>query len=361
MKVSGFLGYRARKGCSRCNLSFPTDHFGDKPDYTNFNRQAWDKRDNNSHRLVAMQHKNGATKSIKAAIEKSHEVRYSCLLELPYFDAPRMCIIDPMHNLLLGTAKHCVEVWKQKGMTSSQVLVDIQKKVGSFSCPSDVGRIPSKIQSSFSGFTADQWRSWTVLFSLFSSKGIIPANDYNCWLLFVKACDLLCRRSLTAFELNNADAYIMEFCNKFVTLYGKEHCTINMHLHGHLNECISDYGPVYSFWCFAFERMNGVLGSYDTNNHNISIQLARRFLDSKEYATLNWPTEFVDEYSPLLTKFVYQKGSLKLDSSIGDRTIQPLPPITENSFTSTQQQHIKSLITEVPSSDFDVLMLHNET
>ena len=30
----------------------------------------------------------------------------SVLLELPYFDAPRMNIVDPMHNLFLGSAKH---------------------------------------------------------------------------------------------------------------------------------------------------------------------------------------------------------------------------------------------------------------
>ena len=32
--------------------------------------------------------------------------RYSVLLKLPYFDAPRMHIIDLMHNLFLGSAKH---------------------------------------------------------------------------------------------------------------------------------------------------------------------------------------------------------------------------------------------------------------
>ena len=32
--------------------------------------------------------------------------RYSVLLDLPYFDPVRMTIIDPMHNLYLGTAKH---------------------------------------------------------------------------------------------------------------------------------------------------------------------------------------------------------------------------------------------------------------
>ena len=95
----------------------------------------------------------------------------------------------------------------------------------------------------------------------------------------------------------------MKFCTKFVDLYGMECCTINMHLHGHLMECILDYGPVYSFWCFAFERMNGILGSYHTNNDNISVQLTRHFLDSKIYAVFNWPTDFAAEYLPILEKF----------------------------------------------------------
>src|SRR5436190_15981972 len=28
----------------------------------------------------------------------------------------------------------------------------------------------------------------------------------------------------------------------------------------HLCECSYDYGPLYAFWYFSFERMNGVLG-----------------------------------------------------------------------------------------------------
>ena len=55
----------------------------------------------------------------------------------------------------------------------------------------------------------------------------------------------------------------------FEALCGKEKCTPNMHLHGHLLDCILDYGPVYSFWCFSFERYNGIMGDYHTNNVNI--------------------------------------------------------------------------------------------
>lgn len=36
---------------------------------------------------------------------KRHGVRYSELMRLPYFDGPRMAIIDPMHCLFLGKSR----------------------------------------------------------------------------------------------------------------------------------------------------------------------------------------------------------------------------------------------------------------
>ena len=125
----------------------------------------------------------------------------------------------------------------------------------------------------------------------------------------------------------------MNFCQSFANLYGPKYCTMNMHLHGHLANCIRDYGPVYSFWCFAFERMNGILGSYPINNHHISLQLTRRYLESKVYAPINWPKKYADEYLPFLHSFQYNKGSLKQDTiaaELAESTLpKPLPPITE--------------------------------
>ena len=42
--------------------------------------------------------------------------------------------------------------------------------------------------------------------------------------------------------------------------YGKEMITPNIHLSLHIVECYRDYGPLYTFWCYSFERMNGILG-----------------------------------------------------------------------------------------------------
>lgn len=50
-----------------------------------------------------------------------------------------------------------------------------------------------------------------------------------------------------------------------------------MHLHLHLKDCLLDYGPVHGFWCFPFERFNGILGAYPTNNLNVEVQMMNRF------------------------------------------------------------------------------------
>ena len=49
-----------------------------------------------------------------------------------------------------------------------------------------------------------------------------------------------------------------------------------MHLHLHLSECLLDYGPLYGFWCYSFERYNGTLGKYPTNQKQIEPQLMKK-------------------------------------------------------------------------------------
>ena len=50
-----------------------------------------------------------------------------------------------------------------------------------------------------------------------------------------------------------------------------------MHLHGHLRECIEDLGPVFSFWCFSFERYNGILENIQKNWHAPEVQIMEMF------------------------------------------------------------------------------------
>ena len=80
---------------------------------------------------------------------------------------------------------------------------------------------------------------------------------------------------------------LLQFCKQFQRLYGKDKVTPNMHMHMHILNCILDYGPVYAFWLFSFERYNGILGSYRTNNRSIEVQLMRHFVQEMEIGKLH--------------------------------------------------------------------------
>ncbi len=110
-KVCGFCGHNAFRGCSKCLKPFICDVFGQKSDYTGFNRNEWEPRMLDKHKEFAIKHQAAKTKAQQKVIEREHGCRYSVLLQLPYFDPIRMCVIDPIHNLLLGTAKHMLSVW----------------------------------------------------------------------------------------------------------------------------------------------------------------------------------------------------------------------------------------------------------
>src|SRR4051812_49433587 len=47
--------------------------------------------------------------------------------------------------------------------------------------------------------------------------------------------------------------------------YGAEKISLNLHLSLYLYKCAYDYGPLYIFWCFSFEKMNGILGKFLLN------------------------------------------------------------------------------------------------
>jgi hypothetical protein len=73
--------------------------------------------------------------------------------------------------------------------------------------------------------------------------------------------------------------YVMEFCKGVERVYGVSSITPNMHMHCHLSQCVLDYGPVYTFWVFNFERYNGHIGNMRNNySKSIEMQLMRGFL-----------------------------------------------------------------------------------
>lgn len=112
-------------------------------------------------------------------------------------------------------------------------------------------------------------------------KGRISVADYDLWKLFVGACSIICSPLITRENILEAHELIVRF---------------NMHLSCHLQQCLRDFGPSHTFWCFGFERMNVVLGSSSTNNHSVEVQLMHRFVDSVQFGTIAQSIEGESEF-----------------------------------------------------------------
>lgn len=269
-KAAGFVGHNALKACSRCLKSFP--RVGDHTDCSGFERSSWPVRNHAIHCEKALNALEARTKVARKVIETEFGARYSLLYELPYYDAIRFPVIDIMHNLFLGTAKNLMTIWKDNGLLKKEDFDMIQQKIETLQVPSDVGRIPYKIESGMAGLTADQWKNWTCVYSMYALQGVLATEHLNCWWLFVQACILICQPLISQERINRADQIMLEFCQVYENLYGNLACTINLHLHCHIAECLRDYGPAHSTWCFSFERYNGVLGGMPTNNRSLQIE-----------------------------------------------------------------------------------------
>ena len=113
-------------------------------------------------------------------MESDFGCRYSELLRLSYFDPVKMHVIDPMHGLFLGTAKKMLEIWQSLEILKKSHFQHIQEIVDAMKVPSDVGRIPRKISSGFSGFTADQFKNWVLIYSIPALFNFLSKEHIEC-------------------------------------------------------------------------------------------------------------------------------------------------------------------------------------
>ena len=300
-KVCGFLSHNAVFGCNKCLKRFQhtrTDNGGTITEYSGFDRENWETRTCTRHRELAKELLKEKTSTALHDAESKAGLRYSILLALPYFNPVRFTVVDPMHNLYLGTGKHAFEVWVDNNLISKKHLAQFEDTIRQFIVPNDAGRIPSSIGSGYGGFTANQWSNWITIFSPIVLNGILPGEHLRCWLMFVRACTLLKPRVITKCDVESADLLLLNFCKEFERLYGKGACTPNMHLHMHLKACLLDYGPPHAFWCYPFERYNGILGQYHTNRRAIESQLLKKFCHSQAFVNGNISTSEFGEFLP---------------------------------------------------------------
>lgn len=104
-QVTGCASHSARQFCMFCTLV--------KDDINNIDHHTWEEVPLRLHKRRALAWKNAATEKIQAKLFEKYGVRWSVLLELPYWDLKAFTIVDSMHTALLGNLhRHCTEIWR---------------------------------------------------------------------------------------------------------------------------------------------------------------------------------------------------------------------------------------------------------
>ncbi len=117
-----------------------------------------------------------------------------------------------MTLVVFAAPKRMIEIWLEHSILTQADLEHVQNRVDASKVPSNLGRLPFKIAKSFSGFTAEQWKTWVIAFSPFALFGQLPDAHYRCWLKFIKACKILCLPMIGISDVGIAHDLLVKSC-----------------------------------------------------------------------------------------------------------------------------------------------------
>eukprot|EP00112_Aurelia_sp_Birch-Aquarium-sp1_P005247 Seg1595.2 transcript_id=Seg1595.2/GoldUCD/mRNA.D3Y31 product="hypothetical protein" protein_id=Seg1595.2/GoldUCD/D3Y31 len=291
-KTTQFLSHKAIKGCNKCEFSADRE-VNDSGEETG--RMSYFSRNNQfvgrtveTVLLQSREYSSAVNKTQAKRIAKANGVRYCELHRLPYFDPINMCVEDPMHALLLGLVKKETEMLLEQDTSAQNYNLavplnqrkEFQRRLKSIHVPSDCGRIPIGLEEKrgLDGFTAQQWLLFALIYARPAFYGLIPQRAYDCLQVLCKMAEICAKHKINANDINNLATYTMDHHKRFCALYGKWKISINNHMMLHLPETLKNFGPCHVFWCFAFERMNGILTDVPSSGRAPEKELLKRFL-----------------------------------------------------------------------------------
>lgn len=155
------------------------------------------------------------------------------------------------------------------------MLADVRRDMERLSLPSWVARAPSRPGETTQGkFSADQWRTFCTVnlpITLIRRWGSLPKNERKYRMLanymqLVSAVRLANMREMTEKRIQYFEELIRLYLKGIQELYPHTNITIYQHMMHHFGSLLRRFGPVHSWRCFAFERLNYVLQQTSTNN-----------------------------------------------------------------------------------------------
>ncbi|PBK83818.1 hypothetical protein ARMGADRAFT_944438, partial [Armillaria gallica] len=156
----------------------------------------------------------------------------------------------------------------------------IRKDIASRVVPSHVGRAPAHPrEASWGKFTADQWKIFCTIHlpytltrlwgSFKDSQDLAEQRRYKMlqnFLHLVTAVKLATATTQNDHTIQLYESHMKTYLTTLLELYPGTKISIYQHLSLHFGDQLRHFGPNRAWHCFAFERYNGALQKFNTNN-----------------------------------------------------------------------------------------------
>lgn len=186
--------------------------------------------------------------------------------------------IDRMHCVDGGVVKKMLSLWfdiKFRSFPFSlyAVINVVNRRLMTIKPPKYVHRMPRCIQDLLH-WKASEYKTWLFHYSVPVLEGILRQDYFNHYLLLVIAISMLNSEQITFSMVNIARDFLNKFVREFEHLYGLQFCSINIHQLRHLPDNVIKMEPLWVFFCFEYENLNGELLKLVHGTWHIETQIA---------------------------------------------------------------------------------------
>lgn len=204
--------------------------------------------------------------------------------------------IDRMHGIDGGVVKKLLTLWfipKFKNFPFSLFHVKdvINKMLTSVKPPKFIHRFPRTIDDLLH-WKSSELQMWMFHYSMPILFGVMQTCYFNHYMFLVTAVSILNSDSVDKNIIDTAKFFLHKFVKDFEIKYGLEFCTINIHQLLHVAECVKNIGPLWSFTCYPYENLNGLLLQLIHGTTHIDSQVTR---SHGNYITMTNKLEYLPE------------------------------------------------------------------
>jgi hypothetical protein len=121
---------------------------------------------------------------------------------------------------------------------------------------------------------------------------LIPDREYKCMVMLSEIVAMVASPIFTLDEIAKLHRLLHDHHNLFSRLYGIWAVSVNYHMSLHLPDIVKDLGPPQSFWCFGYERLNGILAGMPNSRRNIEVEVANRFVRDVSFSNCDIPDNY---------------------------------------------------------------------